>query len=32
LFGVGIVWPIVSLARLSVSVVAPTDATVGDAL
>jgi uncharacterized protein (DUF58 family) len=32
LFGVGIVWPIVSLARLSVSAVAPTDATVGDAL
>ncbi|MDQ1381619.1 MAG: hypothetical protein QOJ71_2338, partial [Actinomycetota bacterium] len=32
LFGVGIVWPILSLARLSVSAVAPTDATVGDAL
>jgi uncharacterized protein (DUF58 family) len=30
LFAVGIVWPIVSIARLRVSVVAPTDATVGD--
>src|SRR5215831_14665762 len=30
LFAVGIVWPIASLARLRVSVVAPTDATVGD--
>jgi uncharacterized protein (DUF58 family) len=32
LFVVGIVWPIVSLARVSISVVAPTDATVGDAV
>src|SRR4051812_34085868 len=32
LFFVGIVWPIVSLARLQVAVVAPTDATVGDAI
>jgi uncharacterized protein (DUF58 family) len=30
LFGIGIVWPIVSLARLNVRVIAPTDATVGD--
>ena len=32
LFAVGIVWPIVSLARLDVSAVAPTDATAGDAI
>ena len=32
LFVVGILWPIWSLARLHVSVVAPTDATVGDAV
>jgi len=32
LFGVGIVWPVVALARLVVSAVAPTDATVGDAV
>jgi uncharacterized protein (DUF58 family) len=32
LFGVGIVWPILSLARLRVTVVAPTDATVGEML
>jgi uncharacterized protein (DUF58 family) len=32
LFGVGIVWPILSLSRLRVAVVAPTDATVGEAL
>jgi uncharacterized protein (DUF58 family) len=30
LFAIGIVWPIVSLAGVRVSVVAPTDATVGD--
>jgi uncharacterized protein (DUF58 family) len=30
LFGIGIVWPIVSLARVRVNVTAPTDATVGD--
>jgi uncharacterized protein (DUF58 family) len=30
LFAIGIIWPIISLARLRVSVVAPTDATVGD--
>jgi uncharacterized protein (DUF58 family) len=30
LFAVGIVWPIVSLARVKIAVVAPTDATVGD--
>jgi uncharacterized protein (DUF58 family) len=32
LFGVGIAWPVISLARLTVAAVAPTDATVGDAL
>src|SRR5258708_954727 len=32
LFVVGILWPIWSLARVRVSVVAPTDATVGDAV
>jgi uncharacterized protein (DUF58 family) len=32
LFAIGIVWPIVSLARLQMSVVAPTDATVGEAV
>jgi uncharacterized protein (DUF58 family) len=32
LFGVGIAWPIISLARVHVAVVAPTDATVGDAV
>jgi uncharacterized protein (DUF58 family) len=32
LFGTGIVWPIWSLARLDVSAIAPTDATVGDSL
>ena len=32
LFVVGIVWPIWSLARLQVAVIAPTDATVGDAV
>jgi uncharacterized protein (DUF58 family) len=30
LFAIGIIWPIVSLARLRVRVMAPTDATVGD--
>lgn len=30
LFGIGIVWPIISLSRLDVTVGAPTDATVGD--
>jgi uncharacterized protein (DUF58 family) len=30
LFAIGIVWPIISIARLRVSVVSPTDATVGD--
>jgi uncharacterized protein (DUF58 family) len=30
LFAIGIVWPIISVARLRVSVNAPTDATVGD--
>ena len=30
LFVIGIVWPVWSLARLDVSVIAPTDATVGD--
>jgi uncharacterized protein (DUF58 family) len=32
LFGIGIVWPILALSRLEVALVAPTDATVGDAL
>jgi uncharacterized protein (DUF58 family) len=32
LFVVGIVWPIASLARLGVSAIAPTDATVGDSI
>jgi uncharacterized protein (DUF58 family) len=32
LFVTGIVWPILALARLDVSAIAPTDATVGDAL
>ncbi|HEY5076990.1 MAG TPA: hypothetical protein VIJ48_05765, partial [Acidimicrobiia bacterium] len=32
LFVIGVVWPIWALARLGVSVVAPTDATVGDAV
>ncbi len=31
-FAVGVIWPIVALAGLHVSVVAPTDATVGDAI
>src|SRR5438270_11180155 len=32
LFVIGIVWPVWSLSRLDVSAIAPTDATVGDAL
>jgi uncharacterized protein (DUF58 family) len=32
LFGLGIVWPVWSLARLDVTAVAPTDATVGDSI
>src|SRR3954452_10037532 len=32
LFVIGIVWPVWSLSRLDVSAIAPTDATVGDAI